>query len=83
MRHVAPANPDAAGGDALQPRDHPQHGGLAAPRGTDEDHELPVRNLQVDAVDRHHRAEVLGDTFQRELGHRHPFTAPMVNPLMK
>ena len=34
--------------DVLQPGDHPQQGGLAAPRRADEHHELAVAYLQVD-----------------------------------
>ena len=35
--------------DLLQPREHPQGRGLAAPGRADEDHELAVADLQVDA----------------------------------
>ena len=38
--------------DVLQPGDHPQQGGLAAPRRADEHHELAVAYLQVDNGDR-------------------------------
>ncbi len=37
--------------DVLQPGDHPQQGGLAAPRRADEHHELAVAYLQVDIGD--------------------------------
>ena len=83
VRHVVPSDQDAPGGRALQPRDHPQHGGLAAPRGTDKNHELAVRDLQIDAVDGDHRAEALRNAIQGKLCHRQPFTAPIVIPLMK
>ena len=43
---------DLAVGDLLEPGDHPQQGRLAATRRADEDHELAVLDLQVDAVDR-------------------------------
>src|SRR5690349_19080601 len=39
-------------GDVLEARDHPQSGGLAAARGSDEDHELPVHDAEVEPVDR-------------------------------
>ena len=83
VRHVPLPDRDSTGGDALQPRDHPQHGGLAAPRRADEDHEFAVRDCQIDAVHGHYVIEVLGDVLERETCHRQPFTAPMVIPLMK
>ena len=45
------ADRDLAAGDALEPRHHAQQGGLAAARGTDDDDELAVGDLHVDAVD--------------------------------
>jgi hypothetical protein len=36
--------------DALQPGDHAQRRALAAARGADEDHELAVAHLEVEAL---------------------------------
>ena len=38
-------------GDAFEPGDHAQQGGFATTGGPDKDHELPVLDLQVNAVD--------------------------------
>ena len=46
------ADRDLAGGDLLEPGDHPQDRRLAAARGADEHHELAVADLQRDVVDR-------------------------------
>ena len=43
-------------GEALEPGDHAKCGRLAAARGSDNDDELPIRDLEVDAVhDLRHR----------------------------
>ena len=49
---VAVADEDLAVVDLLEPREHPQGRGLAAPGRADEDHELAVVDLEVDAGDR-------------------------------
>jgi len=41
-------------GDVLEPGDHAQAGGLATARGSNEDHELAVGDLQVEVVDGDH-----------------------------
>ena len=48
---VAVADEDLALVDLLEPGEHPQGGGLAAPGGADEDHELAVLDLEVDPRD--------------------------------
>src|SRR5207237_4800293 len=47
----AVADQDLARGDVLEPRDHPQRGRLAAPRGPDEHHELAFANLEREVAD--------------------------------
>src|SRR5204863_1325742 len=42
---------DGAGVDLLQPREHAQRGGLARARRPDEDHELAVRDVEVERLD--------------------------------
>lgn len=49
---VAVADADGAAVDVLQPREHPQRGGLAAAGGTDQDEELPVGDLDLQLVHR-------------------------------
>ena len=58
-KRVHPLAPDDefAGGDVLEARDEAQQGGLAATRRADEDHELLILDVEVDAVDRLHVAE--------------------------
>jgi hypothetical protein len=45
------ADGDGAGGDVLQAGDHAEGGGLATARGADEDDELTVGDVEVDALD--------------------------------
>ena len=62
---------DLAVGDRLEPGDHAQQRRLAAARGPDEDHELPVGDVQIDAAHRERAVAVaLGDGFERDRGHR-------------
>ena len=51
--HQLVADPQLAGGDVLQTRDHPQGGGLAAAGGTHQHDELLVGDLQIELLDRH------------------------------
>jgi len=53
----------------LQPRHHAQQRGLAAARWADEDQELAVVDLQIDALDHVHVAEALVHAAQRYLAH--------------
>ena len=55
VHHLA-VDGQLAAADLLQARDHPQGGGLAAAGGTDQNDELPVRDLQVEVV---HRQDAL------------------------
>ena len=48
----------------LEPGDHAQQRGLAAAGRADEDHELAVVDLEVDAVDDLDRAEALDDALR-------------------
>ena len=50
-----------AGRDVLQSHDHPQQRGLATSRRADEDHELPVGDVQAHVVDREEPVPVLLD----------------------
>ncbi|MNW22875.1 hypothetical protein D3C71_2246270 [compost metagenome] len=43
----------------FKPGDHAQQGRLAAARGTDENHELLVFNVEIDALDDIHRTKGL------------------------
>jgi hypothetical protein len=47
----ARADADGAAGDLLEPGDGPQRGGLTAPGGTDEYHELAVLDVKAQVVD--------------------------------
>ena len=49
---VAVADPDLAVVDLFEAGEHAQGGGLATPGGTDQDEELPVRDVDVELVDR-------------------------------
>ena len=85
------ADVDGPRGGDLQPGNHPQGGGLAAARGTEQGEERPLRHRQVEVVHRHEVGEPLGDPLQDQvaatvrrqsrvlhvagLGHRH---APMI-----
>ncbi len=48
--HHPVANRDRAAGNAFQTGDHPEQCGLAAARGPDENHELTIGNVEVDAM---------------------------------
>jgi hypothetical protein len=64
------SDPDIAGGDFLQPRDHPERRGLAAAGGADEDHELAVADVEVHVLHGVHAAVVeLVDPCQDDLCH--------------
>ena len=66
----APAvDQDVAGGGVLEAGDDAQQRRLAAARGADEDAELAVADLEVDALDDVGGAEGLGDGLQGELAH--------------
>ena len=59
------ADRQLAGGDVLEPGDHPQRRRLAAARGADEDHELAVLDREVHLLDRFKAVrEDLGDSIE-------------------
>ena len=62
---------DAQGplGDLLESGDHPQLGGLAAPRGTDQDHELAIPDLEVHVLHDGEVAVDLDDVVECHGGH--------------
>ena len=71
----SPKIADAAGGRVLEPGDHPQRRGLAAPGRAEQREELAVGDVEVDVVDRDHRlgalaapGEPLGDALERDGG---------------
>jgi hypothetical protein len=74
-RHILPVDQDRAFGGQLEPRDHPEQGGLAAPRRPQQDKELSGQNVEADIVDRRNLAEALGyvldldDRFLGRVGH--------------
>ena len=74
--HDPAVDREIAGGDALQPRDHPQDGGLAAPRGAEQDHELAVLHPEADVRDGRLPGplEELRQSIQRD--HRHGLPSP-------
>src|SRR6476659_223000 len=51
VRHVAVPDEDAAAVDLLEAGEHAQGGGLPTSGGTDEDEEIPIRDLDVELVD--------------------------------
>src|SRR5690606_28705525 len=72
-RHRPRPDVDAAGADVLEPRQHPQEGGLAAARGTDDTDELAVGDVEAEIAEggnRPGRGGVdLGDVARGDLGH--------------
>ena len=68
--HRLAVDEDLAAGDLLEPGDHPQQRRLAAARRADEDDELAVLDVKVDAVDDLDRAEALDDAAKVEARHQ-------------
>jgi len=67
---------DLAGGDLLEPGDHPQRGGLGAARGPHQHHELAFLDIEVDPV---HRLEGTAiDLF--EISQLKPCHYPLIPP---
>ena len=60
---------DIPGGDVLEAGHHAQGGRLAATAGADQDHELFVRDLQVEIPHRLDLAEMLVQLLHQHLGH--------------
>ena len=63
------ADAQFARGDVLEPGDHPEQGRFPAARGTDEDAELAVLDVDVDALDHLDLAETLGGVPEGYLCH--------------
>ena len=55
--HALAADEEIARGDVLEPCDEAQQGGFPAAGGPDEDDELAVANVEIDAMDDLHPAE--------------------------
>src|SRR6266849_3542984 len=70
---------DRPAADLLEPGEHPEKRRLAAARGTDEHHELAVRDVERNSVDDLRPSERFLDIFERNRGHQ-IFTAPAVSP---
>jgi hypothetical protein len=70
--HAAVADVDAALADLLQPGQHTKGGGLAAPRGADEDQELGVVDVDGEVGDGELVAVLVAlvDVVEDNLGHR-------------
>ena len=64
LRNVLVLDPDFAAGRPLEAGDHPQRRRLAAAARTQQGEELPLRQLQVDVVDRGKLVEALGHASQ-------------------
>ena len=80
---TSPSDPDLAVGDLLEARDHAQRRRLAAARWADQNHELLVGDVEVDAAHRFGVVEVLDDVAERDLRHgAQPLVAPAVRPAM-
>ena len=83
---VLAVDQDLAGGHVLEAGDQPQERRLAAARGADEDGELAVLDVEIDAVDDVDGAERLADRLQLDAAHGRILplpaylTAPKVRP---
>ena len=74
LGHVCAVDEDVAAADLLEAGDHPEQRRLAAAGGADEDDELAVVDLEVDAVDHLGGAEALHDLAELEVSHARPRT---------
>ena len=71
------ADAQLAVGDLLEPGDHPQGRGLPAARGPDQDQELAVLHLEVEALDRLGPVRVpLGHAVEDDVRHGRDHTQP-------
>ena len=76
-----PTDDEVAVRDVLQPGDHPQRRRLPASRRADEDHELAVRDVEVDRLDRLEAVRVaLGDPLELDLSHPVSPLLSLLNP---
>ena len=81
--HVDAVKQHRSGGRQLEAGDHPQHRRLARPGRPEHREELPVADLQVDAVDRPHVAELLAKAAKgnrRTVPHRRLLAAATARP---
>ena len=70
--HHLPVDFQRAAGDLFQPRDHPQQGGFAAARRTDENDEFARADIKVDIAQHLHVAIGLGNVGQLQVCHGFP-----------
>ena len=81
--HDLAVDDDLAAGHRFEAGDHSQDRALAAARGPDQDDELAVVDLEVDAVDDLEVAVLLDQISDDHVRHRgQPFTAPAVSAPM-
>jgi hypothetical protein len=64
-----PADGDLAGIRILQSGDDAQQGGLAAAGGPDEDHELAIRDVEIDALQNLGRPKRFANAAKGDVGH--------------
>jgi hypothetical protein len=73
LRHPLGVKVDVSPRRHLEPRDHPERGGLAAAAGADQRHELALANLEREVLYRHgfpeETAEDLADALERHRRH--------------
>ena len=74
---AGPVEQHVAGGGVLKPGDDPQQRRLAAAGRADEDTELAVLDIEIDALDHFGLAEGLGDAAERERAHQSRTGAPL------
>ena len=67
--HHPPPDEDVTTGRRFQPADHAQQRRLAAPGGSQQHQELPVRGRQVDAIDGGDAIETLAQVADLNDGH--------------
>jgi hypothetical protein len=82
--HAPPADVQVAGGDVLEPGDHPERGRLPAAGRADEDEQLSLADLERELLHGLEPVRVaLADLVEDDVGHVYPFSAPASSPRMK
>src|SRR5438093_5104501 len=76
MVHAPVAEMDDAGRGLVDPRDHQQRGGLAAPGWAEEGDELPCPDVQVQRAQRGDAPKGFAEPLQADADPPHPFTPP-------